>query len=133
MDAKSPLQADRIPRPASTFYRSSSERLYLVLLIAISLSVPTAAFGGSNLAAGYSGHRCHKPTKPPRPDSLNNRWKVPRWELDAYNSSVSRYNAELEIYNGCITSYVENANEDIARIRQKAEEAVSEANRQPVE
>ncbi|MDT8376873.1 MAG: hypothetical protein RQ867_09115 [Mariprofundaceae bacterium] len=104
--------------------------LCLMLPVATGLSVPAAASAGSNLSAGYPSHRCHKPAKPPRPDSLNNRWRIPRWELDAYNSSVSRYNAELEIYNGCITRYVENANEDIERIRQKAGKAVLEANSQ---
>ena len=99
-----------------------------MLLIVTGLSAPTVASGGSNMGAGYPDHRCHKPAKPPRPDSLKNRWRVPRWELDAYNSSVSRYNAELEVYNSCITRYVENANKDIERIRQKAGKAVAEAN-----
>jgi hypothetical protein len=103
-----------------------------MLLIAISLSVPAVTDarvpGGSNLAGGYSSHRCHKPTEPSKPDSFDNHWRVPQWELNAYNSSIRDYNAKLEIYNNCITRYVENANNDIERIRKKAEEAVSEAN-----
>lgn len=84
--------------------------------------------GGSNLTGSYPAHRCHKPAEPSRPDSLNNQWRVPQWEVRAYNASVTKYNAELESYNDCIGRYVDNANKDIERIRQRAEEAVSEAN-----
>jgi hypothetical protein len=108
------------------------EHSYLILLIVISLSVPTVTdagvSGGSNLTGGYSSHRCHKPVKPSKPDSLNNQWRIPQWELNAYNASIRSYNTKLDIYNGCISRYVKNANNDIERIRQKAEEAVSEAN-----
>jgi len=105
---------------------------YIVLFIAISLSIPTLAdarvAGGSNLGSGgYPKHRCHKPIEPAKPDWLNNRWRVSRWEIDEYNSSVSSYNSKLKTYNDCITKYVENANNDIERIRQKAEKARSEA------
>ncbi len=107
---------------------------HIMLLVAISLSVPALAdarvSGGSNLAGGYANHRCHKPTKPSKPDSFNNQWRIPQWELNAYNASVSNYNTKLESYNACITRYVENANNDIERIRQKAEKAASEANNQ---
>jgi len=106
--------------------------LCLMLLIAISLLAPAVAdarvSGGSNLAGGYSSHRCYKPTEPSKPDSLKNQWRISQWELNAYNASIRDYNAKLEIYNNCITRYVENANNDIERIRQRAEEAVSEAN-----
>ena len=129
MNSQSPTEAGR------RYYKGRYEACEcscLVLLVVISLSLPAVAdarvSGGSNLAGGYSSHRCHKPTKPSKPDSLINQWRVPQWEINAYNSSVSSYNAKLEIYNDCISRYVENANNDIERIRQKAEEAVSEAN-----
>ncbi|MFC1542445.1 hypothetical protein ACFL4M_00975 [Pseudomonadota bacterium] len=129
MNRECPTEADRkFPRWCYTGFDCS----YIVLFIAISLSIPTLAdarvAGGSNLSSGgYPKHRCHKPVEPAKPDSLNNQWRVPRWEVTAYNESVLDYNAKMKTYNDCITRYVENANNDIERIRQKAEKARSEA------
>jgi len=129
MNRESPTEADR---RLFKYYFKRLNCSYIVLLITISLSIPIVAdarvAGGSNLGSGsYPNHRCHKPTKPAKPDSLNNQWRVPRWEIAAYNESVLGYNAKLKVYNDCMTRYVENANNDIERIRQKAEKARSEA------
>jgi hypothetical protein len=130
MNAQNPTEASRRSYKGR---HGACERSCFILLVAISLSLPTVAdarvSGGSNLGSGgYSSHRCHKPTKPSKPDALTNQWRVSQWEINAYNSSVRSYNAKLEIYNDCITRYVENANNDIEQIRQKAEKARSEAN-----
>ena len=41
---------------------------------------------------------------------------------------VENYNSQLQIYISCIEDFVDNANNDIKRIREKAEEAINEAN-----
>lgn len=71
-------------------------------------------FGGSNLGfLGYPKHSCSQPYKPFQFTS---------------QSQVNMYNADLEVYFNCIDSYVENAKNDIDRIIEAANEAISEAN-----
>jgi len=70
--------------------------------------------GGSNLGASrYQSAYCNKPYKPFDFTS--------QWEVDSYNSDAKRY-------IDCIKTYVENANSDIKRIQEKANEAINEAN-----
>ena len=99
----------------------------IVLLLTIllyPLYVHAMVFGGSNLSfTGYPSHDCMKPTKPYKPYSFNSQW-----EVDSYNSEVESYNFELQQYLSCIDEYVENANNDIKRIKEKAQEAIDEAN-----
>lgn len=76
-------------------------------------TVYAIAIGGSNLGVfGYPSHDCIKPTKPIKPYSFSNQW-----EVDSYNSKVNLYNSKLEQYINCIQEYVENANNDIKRIK----------------
>ncbi len=71
-------------------------------------------FGGSNLdLLGYPKPNC---TKPYRPSSFSDQY-----ELDNYKS-------EYDTYIQCIKTYVDNAKNDIERIRESANDAVKEAN-----
>ena len=80
--------------------------------------------GGSNLGfLGYEEHSCTKPTPPYKPFSLDNQW-----EIERYNLGVDSYNRELEIFYDCITEYIENAENDIKRIREAINEAIDTAN-----
>ncbi|HIC40882.1 MAG TPA: hypothetical protein EYO74_05710 [Piscirickettsiaceae bacterium] len=72
---------------------------------------------------GYPSHDCYKPIKPYKPISFDDQWSV-----DQYNMEVENYNSQLQIYISCIEDFVDNANNDIKRIREKAEEAINEAN-----
>lgn len=84
------------------------------LSIFIATSVSAMVFGGSNLGIlGYPKHRCYQPTKP---YDLSDRY------------AVDRYNSDLDQYVGCIREYVDNARNDMERIRELANEAIDEAN-----
>jgi hypothetical protein len=88
----------------------------------VPLSAHALVFGGSNLNfTGYPSHDCFKPTKPFKPYSLDTQW-----EVDSYNSSVNIYNSQLEQYLSCINEYIDNSNNDIKRIKEKAQEALDE-------
>ena len=77
-------------------------------------------FGGSNLSLGrYPDEDCSKPSKPQLPYSLSNRW-----EVEGYNLDVDRYNRQRAAYVSCLREYLENSKNDIARIREKMQEAV---------
>jgi hypothetical protein len=89
------------------------------IIVSISLLISTSivfayVFGGSNLGiTGYPKHTCIKPYKPFQFSS--------RWEVDSYN-------AQLDSFISCIRVYVDNAKNDIERIRESANEAIREAN-----
>lgn len=101
-----------------------NKRIISILLVLLfPLSAYAVVFGGSNLGfGGYPSHDCSKPTKPFKPYSFNSQW-----EIDSYNSEVERYNFQLQQYLSCIDEYIENANNDIRRIKEKAQEAIDEA------
>jgi len=101
------------------------KKTLLLLIILISpLYVHAMIFGGSNLSfTGYPPHSCMKPTKPYKPYSFNSQW-----EIDSYNNEVEFYNSALQQYLSCIDEYIENANNDIKRIKEKAQEAIDETN-----
>jgi hypothetical protein len=94
-----------------------------VLVLLFPLSGYAMVFGGSNLGfRGYPSHDCIKPTRPFKPYSFNSQW-----ELDSYNTEVDLYNSQLRQYLSCIDEYVENAKNDIKRIKEKAQQAIDEA------
>lgn len=82
--------------------------------------------GGSNLGfGGYPEPRCNKPySKPSKPYSFNSQW-----EVDSYNREVERYNQELRTYQDCVVEYLENAGNDMKRIREAMDDVVAEARR----
>lgn len=81
-------------------------------LMLVSATAGAVVFGGSNLGLfGYPEAKCYKPTRP--------------YDLsDEY--AVNRYNSDLREYKRCLTEYVENANNDMKRIREAVEEALEQ-------
>ena len=97
------------------------------LLITIAWNMASAVVsGGSNIDSfDYPSHSCSKPQKSTRvfkPHNFANPW-----EVEQYNSGVKTYNAKFEKYAECIKKYIDNANKDMERIREKANEAIAEA------
>ena len=93
----------------------------------VSSNAVAMVFGGSNLGVfGYPSHECSAPySKPTKPYSFSSQW-----EVDQYNSEVENYNYELGESMSCIREYVDNAKNDIERVKEKANEAINEANSQ---
>jgi hypothetical protein len=92
----------------------------LILSLAASLS-HSLVFGGSNLSlSSYPSANCYKPSPPYEPYSLDSQW-----EVDNYNSEVDRYNMNMRIYTNCINTYVENAQNDIKRIKEAISDAIN--------
>lgn len=98
------------------------------LLITLSWNMSSAIVsGGSNISDtfDYPSHSCSKPPKSTRifkPMGIANTY-----EVEQYNSEVKNYNAKYEKYIECIKKYIDNANKDMERIREKATEAIAEA------
>lgn len=81
--------------------------------------------GGSNLGVlGYPAANCRAPMKPTPPFT-----PASRWEIDSYNMQVDTYNSELERFIACTKEYLENAQNDMKRIREGMDEAVERAKR----
>ncbi len=83
-------------------------------LLLVSATAGATVYGGSNLGfSGYPEPECRKPYEP------------------YSNSSMDReiYRGELDRYFRCVKEYLENANNDIERIRQAQEEAIAQAKR----
>ena len=92
--------------------------LTLSLVASISHSI---VFGGSNLSlSSYPSANCYKPSKPYKPYSFSSQW-----EVDSYNSKVDSYNSSMRIYTNCINTYVENAQNDIERIKEAISDAIN--------
>jgi len=85
-----------------------------------------AAEPGTNLTVAYPDPACGpKPAKPAEPASRN-----VSGEITLYNQKVEQYNEQAVKYGTCVGTYVENANNDIERIRVKAQ-ALLDAARKP--
>lgn len=98
--------------------------VFLLLFMTMPISVGAYIYGGGNLGySGYPSHDCDKPIKPSKPYSFSSQW-----EIDSYNSEVESYNSQLQDYISCVEEYTDNANNDIKRIQEKAQEAIDEVN-----
>lgn len=90
------------------------------------LPTPTAiayVTGGTNFSySGYPDPECSRPFRPIKPYDLTNELAV-----DSYNRRVRLYNLEYDEYIACIQLYVENATNDMKRIKEKAEEEIQKA------
>ena len=98
----------------------------VILLFPLS-GTQAMVFGGSNLGfMGYPDHECTPPySKPYKPYSFSDQYQI-----DTYNAEVEQYNSEMRRYRDCIREYVENAKNDIQRVREKANEAINQSNSQ---
>lgn len=95
------------PKPA--------HRLSLVALLAglcLAGAAGAMVYGGSNLSYfGYPEHTCRKPYKP---------------YSFTTQSEVDSYNYDLERFVDCVQEYVDNADSDIKRIRERVDEAIAD-------
>lgn len=96
--------------------------IFAVLIIMfVASDVPAIVFGGSNLGIfGYPEFSSYRPSKPYSKNS---------YEVDSYSSNMKHYLSEIK-------DYLDNADNDIKRIREamdqarrEAENAVNEFNR----
>lgn len=100
-------------------------RWVLLPLLFIPLAAGAIVYGGSNLGyGGYPDPDCNRPIAPSRPYDLSDQWAVNR-----YNEDVRNFNTELQIYSQCVDEYLENAENDIKRIQEAAQDAIDESNR----
>lgn len=99
-------------------------RATITLFCALSPAMASAiVIGDTNLGImGYPEPQCTKPMKPTKPYSFSSSY-----EVDSYNSQVRFYNLELDSYVQCIRRYLDAANSDIERIKEKMDEAVKRA------
>lgn len=96
------------------------KHLLMIILLATSSRADAAVFGGSNLGlSGYPDHSCIQPVKPIKPAMF-----FGDLDVDLYNSAVRRYNSDLLFYQRCLEEYLDNAVNDIARIKEKMTDAV---------
>jgi len=92
-----------------------SKILSVIGLLAISTSASAYVVGGSNLDfLGYPKPECMKPTKP---YDLSNEY------------AVMDYNSDIKQYIQCVKTYIENADNDIERIQEAANDLIKEAKR----
>jgi len=81
--------------------------------------------GGSNIALSeYPAPSCSKPETIPQPTGKPADTKD-KAAVDAFNVKVAAYNAKVAVFNtamrafnDCMKTYVDNANNDIQRIKQ---------------
>lgn len=100
---------------------------FCFLLLFLTAS-PVLAFivGGSNFGSFiYPEHACGlKPILPSKPFAFSSQQ-----EIDDYNNKIKVYNKAIKVYSKCINEYLDNANRDMQRIREKAKDAVDDMNR----
>jgi len=99
--------------------------MIVVSIITGASSASAVVFGGTNFGfGGYPDHQCSQPFgKPIKPFRFTDQY-----EVDAYNREVCRYNRDLDYYLDCVRTYIDNADNDVQRIREKVDDAISEAN-----
>jgi hypothetical protein len=99
--------------------------------------IATGAFGqtGSNIGlTDYPSPNCARPQKPVAPASPPGMDEGPA-AVDAYNADVRHFNDAVKSYNQavadfnvCMKTYVDNGNADMARIKQRLDQAVMQTN-----
>jgi hypothetical protein len=110
-------------------------RTLIVILLCLATASGAFAQAGSNIGlTDYPGPNCTKPQKPVPPGSQPTMDDGPA-AADAYNAKVRQYNDAVKAYNQmgadfniCMKTYVENGNADMARIKQRLDKAVTQAN-----
>ncbi len=107
-------------------WRTVKKTVFAILFL---VWAPSQSFafivGGSNFGSYlYPYHSCGlKPTLPVKPFSFSSQEVV-----EGYNQKIRKYNKEIKEFSNCINDYLENANLDMQRIREKSKEAVDDLN-----
>ena len=88
----------------------------------VSGAADAPATNGTNLpATGYPPYKCSTP--PSRPEKP---FRTDEYSTRSYNDEVARYNRALTDYRDCMSTYVDNANNDIRRIQEAAKKALDD-------
>jgi hypothetical protein len=106
------------------------------ILLSAMMATGALAQAGSNIGlSDYPGPKCAKPEKPVQPGAQPSMDAGPA-AVDAYNAQVRHFNDAVKSYNqgqtdfnACMKAYVDNGNADMTRIKQRLDQAVTEANR----
>ena len=101
-----------------------SARTILVAVIPalVFAAEPAPVANGTNLpSSGYPTHKCAMP--PARPEKP---FRTDEYSARAYNADVERYNRALTDFRDCMSTYVDNANNDIKRIQEAAKKALDD-------
>jgi hypothetical protein len=106
-------------------------------LIGVMIATGAMAQSGSGSNIGltdYPGASCVKPQKPVPPGPQPSMDEGPA-AVDSYNGKVRQFNDAVKGYNQamadfnvCMKTYVDNGNADMARIKQRLDQAVLQAN-----
>jgi hypothetical protein len=101
---------------------SARSVLLAVIPALVFAAEPAPVANGTNLpASGYPAHKCAVPG--PRPDKP---FRNDEFTIRAYNADVERYNRALTDFRDCMATYVDNANNDIKRIQDAANKAMTD-------
>jgi hypothetical protein len=94
-----------------------------------------AAQTGSNIGlTEYPGPKCERPQKPTPPEGQPGADEGPaavdayNAKVRAFNTAVANYNQASKDYGACVNDYIANGNADMARIKQRLDQAVLQAN-----
>ena len=95
-------------------------------LVAAATTAGAVVYGGSNFGRfEYPAQECGlPPLAPQRPYDMTSVR-----EVEAYNQRVDQYNMQVRSFSECINAYVERAEKDMQRIREKANQASEEMRR----
>jgi hypothetical protein len=111
-----------------------------MVLLMLALT-PVLTIGGAMAQTGsniglteYPAPKCERPQKPVPPGAQPGMDEGPG-AVDAYNGRVRAFNTAVNNYNqasadfgACVNAYVANGNADMARIKQRLDQAVIQAN-----
>ena len=100
--------------------------LLAAALVAAAAPAGAVVYGGSNFGSyDYPTHNCGLPPYPPqRPYDMTSVRDV-----ETYNRLVDQYNTQVRSFSECINAYVERAERDMQRIREKANLAIEDVRR----
>ena len=94
-----------------------------IILGVLTLSINGNVFAGSNLGiSGYPSHDCVKPTKPTKPDESSAFYS--EGDIEVYKTEMKHYDALLERYVDCLQKYFKTADDDLKKIKSKAQDAI---------
>lgn len=91
-------------------------KFFLILMVFfITFNANAMVLGGSNLGPlGYPEAKCIKPIKP--------------YNLSD-NYQLNSYKYDIEKYIDCVNEYLDNAENDISRIKEEAQEIINDSKR----
>jgi hypothetical protein len=110
-------------------------RVFLAAGVLALMAGGAVAQTGSNIGLSeYPGPKCDRPQKPVPPGPQPGMDEGPgaadgyNARVRAFNTAVSNYNQASADFSACVNTYIANGNSDMARIKQRLDQAVLQAN-----